>query len=377
MGGTGEQLASRVNLPATAQLAIQFNAIRAQQAQQTKAFVSEIEADESTKDCKPADVMLVVDSSASISKSDWKRFVAFSDKLIAALPIGKDAMHVGMVEYNTKARLVTKLEGSKAKLTNEINAGLSKFTSGRTHTHKAVRLATDKLIKNGRSDKHKLIILLTDGLPSDRSLADAAFSEAHAAGIDVQIVTIGRLVSYIPIPARWSTAGFVPIKLVEGYSELLKRIGLITSTICKLTKVCTTNKPKIKYIGHLTNDTAHPYVYATRASAAAACVTAGYRGLCSKEQGEGFERCNAGWYSDFKGYWMSKARSGCGSGRGWQGWGAGKVGAFCCGPRSTKSGCNPTARPTIAPTPTPTATPTVALTTEPGTCISTPLCECT
>ena len=288
-------------------------------------------------------------------------------------------MHVGMIEYNTKAKLVTKLEQDRAALDRKINAGLSKFTSGRTSTDKAVLLATDELVKNSLSgNKPKIIILLTDGLPTDRSLANAAFSKAHALRINVQIVTIGFMVSYLPMPARWSTAGFAPIKMMKGYSELLKRIGKITRTICELTQVCLL---KIKYIGHDYRKT-HPYAYATRASAAAACITAGYKGLCSKAQGKGFERCSAGWYSDFKGYWMSKARSGCGSGRGWQGWGAGKAGAYCCSPPSTKIGCPtmaPTALPTIAPTAIPTmpqtavptvrpsARPTAAPTTKPGT----------
>merc|ERR1712070_883632 len=90
---------------------------------------------------------------------------------------------------------------------------------------------------------------------------------------------------------------------------------------------------KIKYIGSLTNPKAHPYVYSSRSSALAACKKSNYKRLCSKKEGEGYERCAAGWYSNYKGYWMSKTQRGCGSGRGFRGWGGRMVGAYCCGPQ--------------------------------------------
>ena len=92
--------------------------------------------------------------------------------------------------------------------------------------------------------------------------------------------------------------------------------------------------PQIKYIGDLDNTEKHPYVYANRDDANTACKSAGYQGLCTKAQISGFERCAAGWLWDFKGYWMLNARKGCGSGTGYQTWGDGKVGAYCCHAKS-------------------------------------------
>ena len=93
---------------------------------------------------------------------------------------------------------------------------------------------------------------------------------------------------------------------------------------------CAPTVNNIQYIGSLTDTNAHPYVYRTRKSAKRACRAAGYHGLCSKSQGTGYSRCAAGWYSNYKGYWMHGSVKGCGKGRGWRGWGRGKVGAYCC-----------------------------------------------
>ncbi len=93
---------------------------------------------------------------------------------------------------------------------------------------------------------------------------------------------------------------------------------------------CAPTVNNIEYIGSLTDTNAHPYVYRTRKAAKKACRAAGYHGLCSKSQGTGYSRCAAGWYSNYKGYWMHGSKKGCGKGRGWRKWGRGKVGAYCC-----------------------------------------------
>jgi len=106
----------------------------------------------------------------------------------------------------------------------------------------------------------------------------------------------------------------------------------------------------IKYIGSLSNSKAHPYVYPSRSSAAAACRKSGYKGLCSRQQVDGFQVCGAGWMTDYKGYWMSKTVRGCGSGRGFRSWGAGSVGAYCCDAiKYIGSLTNPKAHPYVYP----------------------------
>merc|ERR1719162_1210245 len=74
----------------------------------------------------------------------------------------------------------------------------------------------------------------------------------------------------------------------------------------------------------------HPYQFPTRDAAAHACHKGGYARLCNKAEATGFEACAAGWYADYKGYYMNTGRNGCGSGKGFSGWGAGNAGAYCC-----------------------------------------------
>lgn len=188
----------------------------------------------SIKHCPPADVVFVMDSSDSISEPDWQKFVKFTNNLIDALPVSEPSIHVGLVEYNTNATLVTELLSDKAKLHEKVNTGLSKYTRGATYTSKALGVALDDIQKNGRSHVPQMIILLTDGLPTNRTATDEAFKAVHAAGVDVQIVTIGFLVNIIPTTPAWSTPGFPPLKMIGGYSELITRLDHVEGAICKL-----------------------------------------------------------------------------------------------------------------------------------------------
>lgn len=198
-------------------------------------------------DCAPSDVMLVLDSSESVHEDDWQRFKKFTHEVVNALPISKDEMHVGIVEFATDVKTVITVTQDKDELNKALTENLSKQTTGQTNTHKAIREAVKDLKQNGQAGKPKLIFLLTDGLPTDRDAAGAAFAEAKAAGVRVQIVTIGMIVSYVPTPVEWYTAGFPPIKFTMGYSELVSHLQTVTKAICKLSSGGSTPAPSAKF----------------------------------------------------------------------------------------------------------------------------------
>lgn len=72
-----------------------------------------------------------------------------------------------------------------------------------------------------------------------------------------------------------------------------------------------------------------PYVFASRAAAEEGCRQKGFPRLCAKAEIAGFSHCAGGWCSDWEGYWMSKARAGCGV-AGYNSF-QGLAGAYCCG----------------------------------------------
>merc|ERR1712167_114800 len=184
-----------------------------------------------------SDVQLVLDASGSISAGDWTRFEEFTTNLIGSLPIGPKAMHLGIIEFNTEARQVSSLVSTKDEAL-AMSKQLSKVTSGRTYVDKAIYMAMDDLEKNGRRATDpkipQVIIVLTDGAPSDRDAAAVAFKAAIAKGYQVQIVLIGFMAVFLPPDADWSSAP--PMKMMGGYESLLQARAQVTDLVCSVSR---------------------------------------------------------------------------------------------------------------------------------------------
>ena len=187
-----------------------------------------------------SDIMLVMDASGSIADADWALSKNFSLSLVSTMFGTRGSMHIGIVSFNDEAKLVTKLESNQDLITRRIDSSLATSTEGRTNTEKGVRLAAKDLADHGRPNIPKLLVLLTDGLPSNRTAADAAFAEAKAEGVAVQLVEIGLAVITIPSPPAWSAEGFPPIQ-IKSYHELPGIVGTVANTICKLSNPNSTS----------------------------------------------------------------------------------------------------------------------------------------
>jgi pSer/pThr/pTyr-binding forkhead associated (FHA) protein/Mg-chelatase subunit ChlD len=110
------------------------------------------------------DIMLVIDNSGSMKKSD-PDFLAKDVVGRALLDLGKD-VYVGMVIFDTKARIVVNLTPANNIVSRaNIVSGLDNlnYKGLFSDTPAAVEMALYELKNNGRRDVQKIIILMTDG----------------------------------------------------------------------------------------------------------------------------------------------------------------------------------------------------------------------
>jgi len=181
---------------------------------------------------RPSEVMLALDGSGSISEKDWGRFMAFTDKLIEALPIGKGKMQVGLIEFATTSLLVQPLTDDKSVIEKARKDKMTRNQGIRTYMSKAAAMARPQL---ANKKMPRTLVVITDGLPSNRSATTEQFHAAKAEGIEVVMVTVGFYANMVPPTDSWLSTPAIKIK--SGFAALEAELDTIIQSV--QTIVCT------------------------------------------------------------------------------------------------------------------------------------------
>lgn len=181
------------------------------------------------KDVLRSDVLLMLDSSASIDDREWQHFMRFHNKVLDDFPIAEGGMHVGIAQFASKTASVSKLTGDKAKLlqANKDDMHPRGECAGclgtNTRMDKAVDAAMMEFKRSGRKDANNVLVMITDGVPTGGSapgsMADKAFIRAKQAGIQVVFVLIGTIFRWLPLPKHWYAKDAPPI-VIDNFAAL-------------------------------------------------------------------------------------------------------------------------------------------------------------
>ena len=137
-----------------------------------------------------AEVVFVLDSSTSVGPDNWKLELKFLADIVKRLRIGSNADRVGLVTYNTDAKVefgLTKYT-SKAALIRAIHR--VKFSEGITATGDALRLARTRVLSHVRRGVPKIVILITDGRTNTGEDPIKEAAKLKASGVTVFAVGI-------------------------------------------------------------------------------------------------------------------------------------------------------------------------------------------
>jgi len=177
---------------------------------------------------------MVFDLSGSIAPSEWTKYTNFMDSLLRKLPLSKAGMQAGILGYATDVNYQSELSSDISKLL-AARKELVSTPNGRTFTDKAVSAAIAQLTKSGfTAPGPKAMVVLTDGLPTDRAAAEKAYLAAAVNGIKVLTVLVGEA-NLWPPPASWSTVA--PIQVTSGMDGLTdSMLDRIIRQICEMTE---------------------------------------------------------------------------------------------------------------------------------------------
>ena len=132
-----------------------------------------------------------MDSSGSIGQADYTKGLNFIKKVIEDLEIGENKTRVSLINYSTKASIITNLTTvyDKTRLLQIVTA--MKYEAGSTNTQDALRLANDTVLQESNGMRpiekgiSKVVIVITDGesnvspqltIPNANKIKDRGFS---------------------------------------------------------------------------------------------------------------------------------------------------------------------------------------------------------
>ncbi|XP_061173064.1 uncharacterized protein LOC133182294 [Saccostrea echinata] len=122
-------------------------------------------------DCSPgpADIVFVVDTSSSLENKTNKS-LEHMGRILDRLPLGKEGFQVAIISYDFEPKeLLTLGQYQNAEEIKKVATGIHFETQGSTYTENALRKSFEILTdENARQKAHKFIVLISDGLSTDR-----------------------------------------------------------------------------------------------------------------------------------------------------------------------------------------------------------------
>jgi len=160
-------------------------------------------------DCE-ADIVFCIDNSQSIAGSlagyrpnetpehypskNWRRMLTFSNNLVDRLNVKPGGSHIGLVDFGDNGYFDFDLKTYTTTETVKAAIASLAYRGERTFTNKgldwALRLLTEAQFGKRGNDVEKVIILITDGEPSDQSKVQPAVDKIKALGIRIVVVFI-------------------------------------------------------------------------------------------------------------------------------------------------------------------------------------------
>ncbi|KAL3865706.1 hypothetical protein ACJMK2_043068 [Sinanodonta woodiana] len=184
---------------------------------------------------KKADIVFVLDSSASIWEDDFNKQLKFVEKLIENFDIGKHYVQIGVVTYNTNVYKQFDLKDYHNKESMKTAISNIRYNKGGTETDKAIQYVRDTMfldVNGGRLGVAKIMIVITDGYSSNTHSTAMEASMAHSQGITMFSIGVGSGVKTIELKAMASKPSEKYVFKVSDYSALDSIRNSLTETAC-------------------------------------------------------------------------------------------------------------------------------------------------
>lgn len=190
------------------------------------------------------DIVIAMDSSGSISPTEWGDMQTFVQEVLKKFKIGQDATQFSIFQFSTS----TRSEGymyfnrySKPRLINQVKK-MRRMASG-TMTGKALQYAK-KLLDGTRNRKNvpDMVLVLTDGEAEDTDVLWKVSKELRDNGVEILAVAIGPSENFV-VQMTKMTGDESKIMMAGSISELTEAFAnRLYSKTCQDERECQRNK---------------------------------------------------------------------------------------------------------------------------------------
>ncbi|KAM9535193.1 von Willebrand factor A domain-containing protein 1-like [Salvelinus alpinus] len=189
--------------------------------------------------CCEGDILLLLDSSGSVSSYEFSRLLRFLSELLLPFSLGQGQVRVGLLQVGTEPHLEFGLDAHSTQPGLQGALQRTRQLQGDTNTEAALMLAQGILARTGAGDETKLpkvLVWLTDGV--EPGVVDGPMAELRTAGVSVLAVSTGhgnyqvlRRVVTAPIESHLYFVDIDDISIItedlrEAIIELIRAEGL-------------------------------------------------------------------------------------------------------------------------------------------------------
>lgn len=182
--------------------------------------------------CGQADVVFILDSSASLGAKNWWRVKQFAIDVTRGFTIAPDRTRVGLVSFSKEANAVFQLGEYNSADSVEEAIWASPWIAQNTNTKDALIRAQGIFNKTGRSSVKHIAVLLTDGISNvGKEFTIPQAEELHASGIEIFSLGIGDV-------DEEEVTGIASLKkdehafAIEDFTALIEITSKIVSSTC-------------------------------------------------------------------------------------------------------------------------------------------------
>ncbi|XP_030013917.1 collagen alpha-6(VI) chain isoform X2 [Sphaeramia orbicularis] len=188
-------------------------------------IITDICSSDACKDI-PGDLMFLVDSSGSIYPEDYQKMKDFMKSVISKSVVGRDEVHVGVLQFSTIQQLAFPLNQLYTKEDTSRAIDSMQQIGGGTHTGEAITFISQYFdaARGGRPNQRQTLVVITDGEAQDQVKGPAAALRAKGVviyAIGVVDANTTQLLEISGAPERvYAERDFDALKDLESHVAL-------------------------------------------------------------------------------------------------------------------------------------------------------------